>query len=839
MKRKHIGLKRWLFIFDLEFLLVLLIASSAYAAPALTAQDLEAWMKNQYSVSLSDTKFSDLNLQYGGNRTITCPVEFELLAKAQPDECFYGLCDSDNYPTKTFPCPDINGKQGLPKVNQAYVWGMTMADDGKIWFGTVPNTHCLVLAGYLGMTSGLETPSYACELGQCGSQMGTLGDWRSPEIYCYDPATGILENHTPSALEIGLTIGIRSAGDAGGVIFLGGPSDNGVKLFAYLTNGDYLGSVCLDTPGIITNETLSTTNIRKWLTHDGVLYAAIGSNQGGRVLKWTGNSSTPFQFEVVGVLDGGDGAELAFHDGRIFVTTWPGGTDLAGLFMGPVVPAGGLPASQNQWDKVWRADDYEPDTITARTYGGGALASFDGYLYWGTMHVPLLSFSVYSQTYSFSSPEESLEAFLGSYRAISIFRGDNFDNPGKQIDLVYGMPNLPVSTPTGLGTLDWQLVPNNMNAIPLFGFSGFGNMFNNYTWSMQVFGNKLWIGTMDWSYIIGELADPAVRALIEQQIGGPIPENLTNLPDYFYGADLFCMTSSSAPAFPLCLSGLGNYTNYGIRNMLADSDRIYFGMANPMNLLTDTTDDLPEGGWELLAREDLEIDGDLVPADLEDQAPNNGDGNGDGVLDSTQSHVASIQICGSSNFITVEVSGGSDCTQIRGVIPLNDNFLPEDEGFDHPFGDMSVMLQCPSISGGSATIRIYYHGFPPLSNLEYRKFGQMEIHTPPSWYTFPNAVFGRTTVGGETVVYADLTLTDNELGDFFLHECEGDGFILDPGGPARSLSTTIPTLSEWGMIITAILLGLTGFFFIKKRYTTSYLINLTSDQSGSGRGVLF
>ncbi|MBN1278015.1 MAG: IPTL-CTERM sorting domain-containing protein, partial [Deltaproteobacteria bacterium] len=51
--------------------------------------------------------------------------------------------------------------------------------------------------------------------------------------------------------------------------------------------------------------------------------------------------------------------------------------------------------------------------------------------------------------------------------------------------------------------------------------------------------------------------------------------------------------------------------------------------------------------------------------------------------------------------------------------------------------------------------------------------------------------------------------------------------------------TTIPTLSEWGMIITAILLGLTGFFFIKKRYTTSYLINLTSDQSGSGRGVLF
>lgn len=47
-------------------------------------------------------------------------------------------------------------------------------------------------------------------------------------------------------------------------------------------------------------------------------------------------------------------------------------------------------------------------------------------------------------------------------------------------------------------------------------------------------------------------------------------------------------------------SGLGNYLNYGIRNMVADGSTLYLGMANPMNLRTDPDDDVPEGGWELI-----------------------------------------------------------------------------------------------------------------------------------------------------------------------------------------------------------------------------------------------
>jgi hypothetical protein len=34
--------------------------------------------------------------------------------------------------------------------------------------------------------------------------------------------------------------------------------------------------------------------------------------------------------------------------------------------------------------------------------------------------------------------------------------------------------------------------------------------------------------------------------------------------------------------------------------MVVDGDGLYIGMANPMNLRTDTTDDVPQGGWELI-----------------------------------------------------------------------------------------------------------------------------------------------------------------------------------------------------------------------------------------------
>ena len=82
----------------------------------------------------------------------------DLLAKAEPDECFNGIrALGDLTPPVVPPC-----SEGQPKVNQAYVWGLTLAGS-NLWFGTAANVHCLVLGAYLGQTNPVQTESYVGE----------------------------------------------------------------------------------------------------------------------------------------------------------------------------------------------------------------------------------------------------------------------------------------------------------------------------------------------------------------------------------------------------------------------------------------------------------------------------------------------------------------------------------------------------------------------------------------------------------------------------------------------------------------------------------------------------
>ena len=59
-------------------------------------------------------------------------VSWQVLAKADPDECFYRVGDSRNTfdPGLELPCPE----PATAKVNQAYVWGMAKSED-NLWYG--------------------------------------------------------------------------------------------------------------------------------------------------------------------------------------------------------------------------------------------------------------------------------------------------------------------------------------------------------------------------------------------------------------------------------------------------------------------------------------------------------------------------------------------------------------------------------------------------------------------------------------------------------------------------------------------------------------------------------
>jgi hypothetical protein len=535
-----------------------------------------------------------------------------LVAKAQPDECFFAI--GFNLPFTKPPCIFSQ-----PKVNQAYVWAMTRAGS-DIWFGTTANPQCIT-QGALGavdpaLLTAYKTPAWVCEFGSSPYSPWLLpaliGDFRPPQLLVWDSVNRVVIDVTPKApvtatnplgLDpvLQLTRGIRAAATIGDLVMLVGPSlIGGLNFFFYdATTHEYLGSDMLE----------GYDNIRQFTVYRGDLYAAVGQTLvGGAVLKWNGSKTakpcfTCLSFENVGALDG-LGAYITSHEGRLFVTTWPTGKQpsVASLYMSPRVPEGGLTADHaSGWHTVWDANDYEPDPVIAPTYGGGALASFNGFLYWGTMNVPWHATAAFLTTHGAPTTEkEWLDAVFGTFRTAVVFRGRNFAAKKRKprIDLLYGSPTLPAYvSSSATQSKTWQWVDNNMDPekrMPRYGYAGFNNPYNNYIWAMEVWNNRLWIGTMDWSW-------PAMLGtdVLFNAAKMPVPiEILAFFATQTPGGDLFFIQDSKTPAVAESTSGIGNVTSYGIRNMVGADNSLFVGMANPNNLLTGPIG--PRGGWELI-----------------------------------------------------------------------------------------------------------------------------------------------------------------------------------------------------------------------------------------------
>ncbi|WBB77650.1 hypothetical protein O7606_15340 [Micromonospora sp. WMMD882] len=563
----------------------------------------------------------------------------QVLAKAAPDECFAGI--GQPYPEGP-PCAS-----GQAKVNQAYLWGMTRAGD-RLFFGTGANVNCLTSGRTLGNNQPAINDDWVCEyqesqLAKANPQLpGSLGDHRMPRLYMYDTGaeqltekTDLVRASQPDLDRLRGTVGIRAAGNFGGVALLGGPAlGQTINLFAFDTDtGAFLGSRNFPEFG----------NIRHFTVAEGALYAGVGvgANGGvrGHVLRWTGSKTDPFSFAMVGTLPA-QAADLTVHDGRIFVSTWPGSdgelataaddeptppSKLASVWMSPVLRSGepGLtPDDVDAWQQVWEVSAYEPDIVVANSYGLGGLASFGGYLYWGTMHVPMKASTLHLTKYP-PADEEGIKATVqNTQRAISIYRGKGFGGKRQKVDLLYGATELPAWDPAANdGAGAWAMTSTGQT--PLYGKSGFGDPYLNYTWKMAVAGGKLFVGTMDWSYLAKEFAQEtaaslglpagAAQGLAEAPLAAaaaaerPVPadrvavaDDEPGLPDPKFGGDLLVFESTRKPAKVVSDTGVGNYLNYGVRNMVVDGTDLYLGMANPMNLRTDPTDDVPEGGWELI-----------------------------------------------------------------------------------------------------------------------------------------------------------------------------------------------------------------------------------------------
>jgi len=582
------------------------------------------------------------------------------MAQASPDECFQGNANnasgitaaqiSANNASFNAAYATANGyltasqlascisAGNLPKVNQAYVWGMTMDPSGNIWFGTAANVLCLVEdKAYGTVPAPYQDSNYVCD-----AQQNRQEDFKPPRMYKYNPGTNVLTDLTAEILQAGTPVaqggtytdpgvvsvltssfGVRSAGTYNGVVFFGAiyadtsttPATAAVALFAFnATTMQYLGHQ-------LYNQASGTwySDSRQWHVINGNLFTGVGKIDSGvsdgSLLRWAGSLSTwvsptnpgnLFTFVDVGDTVGQIAYFTAHSDGHIYATTWggPAGSyTMAGssygmyLYMSPPLHgATGLDTSDTaNWTQVWNLyqansvgpiPGYEVEPTALQV--GGAIASFGGYIYFGTMEVPGTGAQYFASLYPNSTLSATTVA-LDTNRPIAIFRTKGFDptlQPTPAIDILYGSTDLEQYNAT---TDTFSSVPNGMGQTALYGTAGFGNVFNNYTWTMAVFQNQLYVGTMDFSYLLGT-----------SSVASGIPAAVQTLASTFYGADLWTFADTNSAATYVSLNGMGNDTSYGIRTMVVDNNNLnlWLGMANPMNLRTDISND--PGGWKLI-----------------------------------------------------------------------------------------------------------------------------------------------------------------------------------------------------------------------------------------------
>jgi hypothetical protein len=179
-----------------------------------------------------------------------------------------------------------------------------------------------------------------------------------------------------------------------------------------------------------------------------------------------------------------------------------------------------------------------------------------------------------------------------------------------------------------------------------------------------------------------------------------------------------------------------------------------------------------------MPRPDDDLDG--VANDIEDGAPNGGDGNGDGIPDSAQADVASLPNAVDGRYVTLVAEPG---TQLVGVSASSD---PSSEdlpvGVEFPVG--FVEFEVSGLAPGASTLVAML--LPPgVSASSYWKFGPNDLLVDPHWYEFLyDGVSGAIIEPG----VVSLHFVDGGRGD--QNVLTTDGTIVDPGGPATEVPGT-------------------------------------------------
>jgi uncharacterized repeat protein (TIGR01451 family) len=157
--------------------------------------------------------------------------------------------------------------------------------------------------------------------------------------------------------------------------------------------------------------------------------------------------------------------------------------------------------------------------------------------------------------------------------------------------------------------------------------------------------------------------------------------------------------------------------------------------------------------------------------------------------------------------VTAAITGGTCASFAPGSTAFTPAPTPLPPGITFSYGVFGFTAVCPP--GGTVTLTLTYPN-PLPAGTQYWKYGPTSSNPTAHWYVLPPNI---ATITGNTAVF---TITDGGLGD---DDLVADGDIVDQGGPGvpgvGSGAATIPTLSEWALILLSVLLG--GLFWRAKR----------------------
>ncbi len=194
------------------------------------------------------------------------------------------------------------------------------------------------------------------------------------------------------------------------------------------------------------------------------------------------------------------------------------------------------------------------------------------------------------------------------------------------------------------------------------------------------------------------------------------------------------------------------------------------------------------GTTSLLVTGDTDDDG--VGDTVESAAPNSGDGNNDGTVDSEQLNVTSLLNTVTNEYATI--SAGVGC-ELRDVSVKSSSDLTADAGFLYPLGLFDFSADCGT-PGFTTTITQYYYD-SPANNFILRKYANN------AYQTVNGANFATQTIGGRTVLVVTYDVQDGGPLD-----ADGtvNGVVVDPAGPA----VLMPTAPNTGFVYKSISFGM-------------------------------